>query len=348
MKKLFVILILIISVIYVIARYKYKNRKFFYSFNGKEIILIKLKDNKLLTKEPGLNRASIIIRDKNLKIIKKIKIPFLISSNSYFKSSILLTKSFVYGKPIIIALLNDAIYSININNNKFDRLTNPKEGPIDYYLIDKYGKTIYFLVYDENNKVENLCSINIDGSSHKILYSFKNLIPVEFSLSPDNKKIVFSIYENKKEFIIYTAQLSNMNIQKRISSGLSPCWSPKKGEILFFDIVNNSDIWLINEDGSGKRRVTNDLKIENRLSWSLQGTKIAFLYRRVSSIPDRLCVIDYNGSNKKILFKGYLTEYSYKWIDDSNILVYSHILTPDYFKITTFIINSLTGKRVKL
>ena len=55
-----------------------------------------------------------------------------------------------------------------------------------------------------------------------------------------------------------------------------PAWSPDGTKIAFVRDSAQPDIWVMNADGSGKRKITNDLAVENGLSWSPDGTKIAF------------------------------------------------------------------------
>ena len=53
-------------------------------------------------------------------------------------------------------------------------------------------------------------------------------------------------------------------------------WTPD-GKLIYSTIATgNADIWIVNADGTGETRLTNNLAFDEDPGWSPDGTKIAF------------------------------------------------------------------------
>ena len=115
--------------------------------------------------------------------------------------------------------------------------------------------------------------------------------------SPDGGKIAFaSIIDGG----IYTINADGTNLTQivvktvydaytdtsNIATNRHPSWSPD-GSMLCYELfgdedsgttVANANIYVVNSDGTGLRRLTNDLSYEGQPSWSPDGSKIAFVY----------------------------------------------------------------------
>jgi TolB protein len=109
--------------------------------------------------------------------------------------------------------------------------------------------------------------------------------------SPDGTKIAYSgppsIDDPYSDIFVMTrsgkGKKALTNTDDRNEWG--PAWSPDGTKIAFlreqpFISPDGSgtqpDLWVMNADGSGQRRITDDVAFENGITWTPDGTKIAF------------------------------------------------------------------------
>jgi TolB protein len=80
------------------------------------------------------------------------------------------------------------------------------------------------------------------------------------------------------------------------SSAYSPVFSPDGNRIAFMSLRDgDSEIYVMNRDGSGVRRLTNNNAIDSTPTWSPAGTQIAFTSGRSGSA--QIWVMDTDGLN---------------------------------------------------
>jgi Tol biopolymer transport system component len=79
--------------------------------------------------------------------------------------------------------------------------------------------------------------------------------------------------------------------------GSDPCWSPD-GRRIAYTSRGGSEIWLMNPDGSGKRRLVSAFDTVHRPAWSPNGLKLAFTIDR-----DGLYVINLDGTARRRLVR---------------------------------------------
>ncbi len=112
------------------------------------------------------------------------------------------------------------------------------------------------------------------------------------SLSPDGTKIAFTRMWSENNPPIPYGEIYVMNVNGtnliRLSSDIrsmdeAPAWSPDGTRIAFAswrdrhaDGTGNLEIYVMNANGTGQRRLTNSPGIDNSPCWSPDGTRIAF------------------------------------------------------------------------
>src|SRR5215208_7719964 len=192
-----------------------------------------------------------------------------------------------------------------------------------------------FEVSPEGNTTEapEVITVSPDGTGMKQLTQASGSGDPDFS--PDGTKIAYSgspsivdIYED-----IYVMARSGKG-KKALTdtddrSEWSPAWSPDGTKIAFLreqlftrddgSTGSQPDLWVMKADGSEQRMITDDPAFENGLSWSPDGTKIAFEQdadiwtiapdgsgrRNLTDTPDAVEVNpDFSPDGEKLAFAG--------------------------------------------
>ena len=179
------------------------------------------------------------------------------------------------------------IYIMNSDGGERRKLTdNPSQDMFPSWSPD--GSRIAYstiVVLPSRRRNWEVCVMSMDGSGQKNLTNNPGLDRVP-SWSPDGKKIAFvSGRDGNSEIYVMNADGSN---QKRLTnnpaSDRSPCWSHDGSMIVFSSSISgdrrstpeDSEIYVMNADGTERRRLTNNSSYDGSPSWSSDGRKIAF------------------------------------------------------------------------
>lgn len=123
---------------------------------------------------------------------------------------------------------------------------------------------------------------------------------------------------------IYTASSLLMGPGSATSGGddESPDWSPDGTKIAFarWD-GTDGELWVVNADGSGPKRLTNDTKQQWYPAWSPDGTQIAFESDR-GGADDNIWTMNANGSGASQTFFFASDEQEPDWSPDGTRMVY--------------------------
>jgi TolB protein len=206
----------------------------------------------------------------------------------------------------------DASWSPNGSKIAFVCVKNPETGPVEICVINADGSGFQRLtrhrgfsiapawspdgtkiVYatDARGPRLRLYVMNADGSGkQRLTRNRKGTDYTDPQWSPDGATIAFAITkpgETRRAFDSSIALIDAVDggnrrrlTPRRGRDELNPNWSPDGASIAFevnklFD-VRQSDIWLMNADGSGKRRLTETKFYETNPVFSPDGTRIAF------------------------------------------------------------------------
>ena len=209
-------------------------------------------------------------------------------------------------------LEGDSSWSPDGTRIAFLRAKNPEEGPYEIWRMNADGSGLTQLtrhraftiapawspdgskiVYATSAGAEHLrlYVMNADGSGKRRLS--RNRKGTDYSdpqWSPDGSTIAFGIHtsgDTPRAFdfsigLVSAADGGNLRrvTPRRGPDEFNPNWSPDGTRIVFernrlFD-VRQSDIWLMNADGSGKRPLTRTKVYETFPVFSPDGTRIAF------------------------------------------------------------------------
>jgi Tol biopolymer transport system component len=125
-----------------------------------------------------------------------------------------------------------------------------------------------------------------DGSGQRILLSSPSSEEFAGPWSPDGKTVLF-VSDRDRDWEIYSADANGKN-QRNLtrSPGIDGrsggmLWSPDSGRIVFSSTrdtrdEDNPELYIMDADGTGVRRLTHLPGEERLLSWSPDGRKIAF------------------------------------------------------------------------
>jgi hypothetical protein len=168
---------------------------------------------------------------------------------------------------------HEQIYTMDTSGSNVIQVTED----YDHFYWDLFWSSnglLYFYSNRDNSPGE-IYSMNPDGSGILRLTNnqFYDRNP---SVSPNGTKMAISTNRdgNYEIYIMDTDGLNPLNISN--SSGtmdIQPSWSPDGTKIVYVSTSNPSDInsyelWIINSDGSGKVRLTNNNTIDASPRWS--------------------------------------------------------------------------------
>lgn len=201
-------------------------------------------------------------------------------------------------------------------------------------VFQNIGNGVYYQVW----------AMNADGSS-PINLTNSSSSDGEPSWSPDGSKIAFASDRDHAGYDSVYVMNANGSAQQRLtfSAGTiddtQPAWSPNGGKVAFVSTRDsttetwqetdddgnyitksrvhiNKEIYLMNSDGSGQVRLTNDLANDDAPSWSPDGTKIVWRTDRERDCCDpsaQVWMMNSDGSNQVDLSNNGNGDYVASW-----------------------------------
>jgi len=166
------------------------------------------------------------------------------------------------------------------------------------------------LVLREDNSVDDIYILNLEDDSDIRPLTDEGLTNINPAWSPLGNEIAFvsdRIFPDGGTFDLYVTSIDG-NVIDRLTNDLMtsdrfPSWSPDGKKIAlttdYFDGTFNSDIIIINRDGSNRYPITNSELPEEYPSWSPTGNVIAFLYQEnVDIYQSFVYLINIDGSDR--------------------------------------------------
>lgn len=192
--------------------------------------------------------------------------------------------------------------------------------------------------------------MNDDGSGRRKLADLPNLTTTSVSWSPNGRRVMLhGIVDDNWLMKIYVVNVDGSNLTD-ITKNLTPAkgftdifpgpWSPDGRRIVFSTHVNdwgggplNSDIFVMNTDGTHLTNLTNHPKSDIQPSWSPDGSKIIFTSVRDGN--DDIFIMDADGSNPINLTNHPAHDTDPSWLSFS-LNIQPTVLTPEGKLVTTW------------
>ena len=109
------------------------------------------------------------------------------------------------------------------------------------------------------------------------------------TVSPDGKRLIFQS-DRSGQRALYMSSKTGEDVTVFLDSGDEPRyadWSPRGDQIVFAaNVGGEDDIFVINVDGTDRRRLTTHPARDGHPRWSSDGSRVFFNSERVASEPD--------------------------------------------------------------
>jgi len=121
-------------------------------------------------------------------------------------------------------------------------------------------------------------------------------------------------------FDIYVVRSDGRGLRRLAAHARGPAWSPDGSKIAYTSLSTRGGVWVMNADGSGKRRVTPAPGGAAWVAWSPDGRQILFSSTAFSG-GATLVVVNSDGSGLKSVFtrSSGTTGYTPAWAPDGSI-----------------------------
>ena len=121
-------------------------------------------------------------------------------------------------------------------------------------------------------------------------------------------------------FDVYVVRSDGRGLRRLAANARGPAWSPDGSRIAYASLSARGGVWVMNADGSGKRRVTPAPGGTDWVAWSPDGRRILFSTTAFSG-ADTLDVVNTDGGGLKSVFTSSsgIAGYTPAWAPDGRI-----------------------------
>lgn len=181
------------------------------------------------------------------------------------------------------------IYTINADGTNRIQLTNQYDNVSPLYLPDNSA-----IIYtSRNGTMSGVYKMNVDGTNKQLLSPPGKSFSVS-SISPNGKMIAINSEDwNGSQIFVMNTDGSNLKqltftVEKNYNDTGSPrggnnepVWSPNSSRIVYHSYENTAhDIYVINADGSGNKRLTDSPLRDQCPAWTDDGRYIIYASKK--------------------------------------------------------------------
>ena len=138
----------------------------------------------------------------------------------------------------------------------------------------------------ENREVKEIYIADYDGANQRRI-TINRALNIMPTWSPDGRALAYTSYARGFPTIFISLIYEGRRLEPFTpgTQNYLPSWSPDGTKIVFTSSRDgNAELYIMNRDGSGVRRLTNNPAIDTTPSWSPTGAQIAFTSDR-SGVP---------------------------------------------------------------
>jgi Tol biopolymer transport system component len=173
------------------------------------------------------------------------------------------------------------------------------------------GALIVFTAEGVADQATHLRIVGADGAAQPALpLPPSGCSDREPAWSPDGRSIAFARRCGDQPSALYVMATDGSDAHQVVATGRTPAWSPDGSRIAYTGFASEGPaVYIVGADGTGTVQLTTAGSGDP--TWSPDGAKLAFTVRAIAVL--KLCVIDLDGSDLRVVTSGSWDEVEPSW-----------------------------------